>query len=343
MKNQILLKNMKEKKLGYGEDSKPILLTFDNSIVLGVFDGVGGSGGATCKSSYSENGEDKTKAYIGSRIVRDAIETALLQSPTLIQEENFNEILKDIINKRYVLEKKEYPPQSKGILRSTLIKEYPTTLAITTVYIKNNQYVIDSYWAGDSRNYLWNEKGLFQISLDDLKGNLDPLQNLYEDAQMTNCVQADSSFKIRHKRIFLPIQDKFVLLAATDGCFGYYPSPMDFYKALITSLQSSDNPREWEEKLTILFEYVTADDLSFALAAVGFRSFKALKKDIKEKSRNIKQYFYLRSEFERLVRKRNEIDLDLKDLNENLNIEIQNLWPEFKVPYLKYMQENEEG
>lgn len=329
---------MKEKKMGYGEDSEPILLIFDDYIVLGVFDGVGGSGGATCKSNYSKEGEDKTKAYIGSRIIRDAIEKAIKQNPTIIATDDFNNILTNIINQRYTEEKTEFPPHTKGILRSPLIKEYPTTLSIVTTIQNKEEYIIDSYWAGDSRNYLWTEKGLFQISIDDLKGNLDPLQNLYEDAQMTNCIQAETPFTIRHKRITLPLSEKFIVMSATDGCFGYYPSPMDFYKALLTSLHPAENAKDWENELTGLFEHVTADDLSFSAAAIGFKSFKDLKNDIKEKNRSIKQYFYLRSDFEKMLRKRQKLEMEIKTMNDKLFSEIQRLWPAFKVSYLKYMQ-----
>ena len=70
---------------GRGEDSDPILFHNDNIIVVGVFDGMGGAGGAECESDYSVNGHLMTKAYVGSRIVRDAIEFAIKEDPSIVE------------------------------------------------------------------------------------------------------------------------------------------------------------------------------------------------------------------------------------------------------------------
>lgn len=339
MKGLLSLQNMQEKKIGRGEDSDPILIIFEDSVLLGVFDGMGGAGGAECVSDY---GEDKTKAYVGSRIVKDAIEGFVKKHPESIKETNFREALKSIIQTRYAEEKEKYPPKSKGGLRSALIKEYPTTLAITSIREDDHQYIIDSYWAGDSRNYIWSPKGLFQISIDDLKGNLDPLENLHEDAPMSNCVQADGPFTINHKEILgFKKSDKFLLISATDGCFGYYPSPMDFEKALIDTLRNANSLEEWKERLTMAFSYITADDFSFSIVAIGFKDFKDLKKAFK-KSHLINDYSQRRRIFESKVRERKALDEKIAKEEAELNEEINRLWLQYKANYLKFMQPDEE-
>lgn len=346
MERTYFLNKMIPKKEGRGEDSDPILLPnenfifpTDNIIVLGVFDGMGGAGGAEWDSDFTEDGQFKTKAYIGSRIVRNAIEKAIMDDPSIVLLKEFSDKLKKVIIERYASEKEKYPPKSKGGLRSALIKEYPTTLAITIIIQEENEYYIDSYWAGDSRNFIWNTDGLFQISIDDLKGNPDPLQNLHEDAPMSNCVQADAPFKINHKRIPLSSKSKFVAISATDGCFGYYPSPMDFEKSLIDTLHNSNSIEEWEGNLIKAFSFVTGDDFSFSIAAVGFKSFNELKSYLGSPNKLIKSYYAKRTHFEQEVRKADE---KIAKLKKSVDASLNWLWPQYKETYLKYMTEDEE-
>ena len=131
------------------------------------------------------------------------------------------------------------------------------------------------------------------ISKDDLKGDLDPLQNLRDDAPMSNCVHADGKFVINHKSIEgLSVNDKFLIISATDGCFGYYPSPMDFETTLYECVKYSKNMDELKLKLSKAFAYVTADDFSYSIAAFGFGSYKELNKTFSHLSdSNVLSYF----------------------------------------------------
>lgn len=339
MDKALLLSNMKEKKEGRGEDSDPILFICDNSILIGVFDGMGGAGGTECISDYSHDGIDMTKAYVGSRIVKDAIETSVCKNPKILLEPDLSDHLADIIKTRYAEEKEKYPLKSKGGLRSTLIKEYPTTLAISCITKQLDEFIIDSYWAGDSRNYLWTSNGFFQISIDDLKGNMDPMQNLYEDAPMSNCIQADVPFRINHKRILLQSNHKLVVISATDGCFGYYPSPMDFEKALIDSLKSSNTIDEFKEILTNAFALVTADDFSFSIAAIGFKNFNELKSTLGHPRKLVKDYFSYRNHFEKEV---HIAESKIAKLREKDGKKLTATWSLYKETYLKYMETDEE-
>lgn len=339
MEKVLLIANMQEKKEGKGEDSEPIFFSTNDSLLLGVFDGMGGAGGAECVSDFSHDGINMTKAYVASRIVKDAVETAVRENPRLMFESNFDNILTNIIKVRFTLEKEKFPQKSKGGLRSALIKEYPTTLAISCITHAAEKLSINSYWAGDSRNYIWNKNGLFQISIDDLKGNLDPMQNLHEDAPMSNCIQADAEFKINHKNILVSDKEKFVVISATDGCFGYYPSPMDFEKALLDSLSQASSLAEFEHYLTTAFASVTADDFSFSIAAIGFKNFNELKTYLGYPSKLVKDYFIKRRYYENEVKKSNE---KISRLREGVESYLTNLWPTYKQNYLKYMESDEE-
>lgn len=340
MRHILSISDMKPKKIGLGEDSEPIFLDCDSFVAVGVLDGMGGAGGAECVSDF---GDSHTKAYVASRIIKEAIEKALCQLTTLPNIRDFITFLENVITNRYEEERLKYPPKSKGGLRSTLIKEYPTTLAMVVVSIDDDKYVIDSIWAGDSRNYIWNMNGLFQISVDDLKGGLDPLQNLYEDAPMSNCLQADAPIKLNHKRIELSQRDKFIIFSATDGCFGYYPSPMDFEKILFDCLRNANTLDEWKEKLSHAFEFVTADDFSYSFAAIGFNQFKDLKKFLSRSQKGtLARYFQKRYDFECKVRKRNKLDAEIAEIEAHLESEIKELWPNYKQSYLKFMISDEE-
>jgi hypothetical protein len=330
---------MQEKKHGLGEDSDPMLLYHDGKTVLGVFDGMGGAGGAECESDF---GSGHTKAYVGSRIIKEAIEELINSEPSIVCNDSFVNILSETIKNRYAAEKKKFPPKSKGGLRSALIKEYPTTLAMLCVRRENCNYIIDSYWAGDSRNYIWTNDGLFQVSIDDLQGKLDPLQNLHEDAPMSNCIQADAPFTIHHKSIKdFSGNSKFIVLSATDGCFGYYPSPMDFERILYRTLRKSEDMDDWKSNLSKLFAYATGDDFSFSLAAFGYNQFSDIKKDLSHS--NIQEYIYKRDEYENEVRKLNKLEEKISEKGKSLEFKITGMWPDYKKSYLKYMNDYEEG
>lgn len=332
--------DMKEKKKGLGEDSDPILLRLENLTVTGVLDGMGGAGGAECESDF---GSGYTKAYVASRIVKTAIENMIRQNPSFTFQSDFCEILLVTICDRLNQEQMKYPPRTKG-LRSALIKEYPTTLAMTCVREEGTQLIIDSYWAGDSRNYIWTPKGLFQITRDDLKGNLDSLQNLRDDAPMSNCIHADGKFTINRNTIAdMSINDKFLVISATDGCFGYYPSPMDFEKALSESVKYSSNMDELKQKLSQAFTYVTADDFSFSIAAFGFHDFKDIKKSLAcTNNSTVGSYFKKRREYESIVRKRNKLTEEIELMSSELESDIDAIWKDYKISYLKYLHIDEE-
>ena len=332
--------DMKEKKVGLGEDSDPILLHLDKLTVTGVLDGMGGAGGVECESDF---GSGYTKAYVGSRIVKTAIENMIRQNHSFAFQPDFCNILLDTINNRLKQELLKYPPRTKG-LRSALIKEYPTTLAMTCVREEGSQLIIESYWAGDSRNYIWTSKGLFQISRDDLKGNLDSLQNLRDDAPMSNCIHADGKFTINRNTITdMSIYDKFLIISATDGCFGYYPSPMDFEKALSESLKYSSNMDELKQKLSQAFTFVTADDFSFSIAAFGFHDFKDLRKSLAcTNNLEVSSYFKKRREYENIVRRRNKLTEEIEQMGAELESDIDAIWEDYKIAYFKYLHIDEE-
>ena len=234
----IKIQFMTEKKEGHGEDAPPLLITKDDAVAVGVFDGMGGAGAAICDSEF---GEERTKAYVASRIVEKEIESFLEEC--LGKEHISVDLLKEKLAKRLAQEQETFPPKTKSMLRSKLVRDYPTTMAMITLHTAETGWKIDSFWAGDSHCYLWTKKGFFQISKDDLEEDNDPMENLRNDAAISNCICADRDFLINHKLLVIP-KDPIAILCATDGCFGYFPTPMHFEAMLKKSLKKAENEED---------------------------------------------------------------------------------------------------
>ena len=319
---------MIEKREGHGEDSPPLSIVKDEFYAVGVFDGMGGSGAAICKSEFGDN---HTKAYVASRIILEAINN-YIENTSDVRCINSDGI-RFTARGRLEQEKSSYPTKASG-LRSKLVRDYPTTLAITTA-LKNEDeaYVVNSYWAGDSRNYLWTQEGFCQISKDDLDTELDPLENLRNDGALSNCICADREFYINNKTIQVP--GKFVILSASDGCFNYFATPMHFQEVLLTGLRLSENEEEWADFCKEEFSAVTGDDVSISLLAIGFESFTDLKETFMSSTvTGIEEIKSAQDEIKHLTSK-------LDSAKENLEALIQSEWEVYKVSYMKYFTQEE--
>ena len=121
-------------------------------------------------------------------------------------------------------------------IRGGLFREFPTTAAI--VYIQNSSrgILLHVIWAGDSRVYLMDGRGLAQLSGDDIEGE-DAFTNLYNDGVLTNVLSSDKNYALHSKSILL--SEPALVLTATDGCFGYLSSPMEFEYLLLESLEGA--------------------------------------------------------------------------------------------------------
>jgi hypothetical protein len=154
-------------------------------------------------------------------------------------------------------------------------RELPTTLAALIYRIEPDQVRWQAMWAGDSRCYvLTPTAGLQQLSRDDTESG-DALELLNSDPPMTNLVAADGRFVVNEHRGALPLP--CVLLASTDGFFGYLHTPADFEYVLLDTLRCSVSTQDWANKLVEAVGGYTGDDASLALLAVGFPQHSALR------------------------------------------------------------------
>jgi len=326
-----------EKIYGRGEDAEPLLEIFDKFGFLGVFDGLGGAGSTT----YKENGAAYSGAYYASRIARQVIRDLLIRRPEIQQGDldkitTFVSLLQNIIaqelqRKAIELDKNYYK------LKSSLIKRLPTTIVVMCFWLSrdNSSYHCLSIWAGDSRGYfLTPDKGLCQITVDDLKSNGDALESLCNDSPLSNYANADTSFVLHHRLDNL--NSPFVLITATDGCFSYVQTPMHFEFFLLETLMRAQTIVEWEQLLKDRLSSITGDDASMALIAIGWPDFNSFRRSFEKRYETILQDY---------ISKLNNIDerikfyerklAQYKDIREEAR---GRLWLEYKKSYESLMR-----
>jgi serine/threonine protein phosphatase PrpC len=323
-----------------GEDADPVLISHNNSYFLSVCDGMGGSGSET----YEINGERKSGAFISSRVVNEIAAdffSSLLESGKLIDETElakFKSLLITGLTKKLSELKKEGDPR----LKSKLLKDLPTTFAAMTIRINNDAIHIVNLWAGDSRTYsLTPEFGLQQLTADDLKLKYDPFDNLTKDSPLDNVISADGAFEIRSSAT--QMLSPCILFAVTDGCYGYFNTPMQFEFSLLKSMSEALNEEDWKEKLMALIKEVSGDDYSMALLAIGFKDFEEIKARYRERQESM--YLGFIQDLNKSDQALKDLDLKKKQLENNLKAHLQQhselqktLWKQYQTGYLKHIE-----
>jgi serine/threonine protein phosphatase PrpC len=298
-----------------GEDSNPILEHYgDLSGCIGVFDGMGGAGGAT----YDVDGGLKTGAYIASNYARKIVREFFSYLKPVKNDVSINAIASNLTlslktHFKTLAEKFDNGGTSSK-LKSSLIKRFPTTMAV--MYFNpvekdlNEQpiYNCNTFWAGDSRCYLLTaDNGLQQITEDDIKSGGDALDNLTNDSPISNCINADVDFSVKYHQ--LEISSPVIFIAATDGCFGFIPTPAHFEFLLLETLSASENSEQWVNNLNSEFKKIAGDDVSMSVVGIGWESFTDIKKDFAERLR------FITTEYIEPV---NSIDEEVKKFEEQI-------------------------
>lgn len=258
----------KEKIADSGEDSYCYQLG-EHGLLLGAFDGCGGSGARQYVQYRNHTG-----AYMASRAVSGAVQWLFENGVLTKSAEDNAKIIHDAITKSLTVCKENSGTQNSSKLKGSMAKEFPTTVSIVHCTVLPGGIMVDCYWAGDSRVYLLDEDGLAQITVDDLDG-LDAYENISGDGVLTNVVSASKPFQIHVCRVQLT--KPFMVFAATDGCFGYIPTPMEFEAFLLENLCTAGSMAEFEVRLTNRLEKIAGDDYTFVGAAFGYNTFPALK------------------------------------------------------------------
>jgi hypothetical protein len=260
-----------EKIAEKGEDAPATLLIDEENGtgILAVYDGLGGAG----STPYTIGQKTFSGAYLASRLAMQVTEQAFVQqNPEIV---NFTENLEKYLKTAFSLKIAQID-QQRSKLKSKLIRRLPTTIAGVVFRVEEgdsmpeNKYHTESFWAGDSRVYVLKKSGLKQISEDNLIEPLDAFENLQKDSPISNCISADDDFILNKKQIIF--EEPIILITATDGTFGYLPTPFHFEYYLLATLHHPlvCNVEMWQEILTIALEMVTGDDMSLSLVTLGY-------------------------------------------------------------------------
>ncbi|MCW2615843.1 MAG: hypothetical protein JWN08_2837 [Frankiales bacterium] len=254
---------------GHGEDSDPILRHGRELGLVGVFDGMGGAGGTV----YETPDGPRTGAYLASRLARDVVEQRMLHlldpewnldGPAVAHD--LQAAVRDALAAH--LAELKAPPSG---LRSRLLRALPTTMALVALQRlqpDGDRWAAHLLWAGDSRAYaLLPSTGVQQLTVDDIRDHGDAMANLREDSVVSNAMSADTDFVVHHRQVELTAP--FLVVAATDGCFGYVPSPMHFEHLLLTALADASSTDGWSAAIQRTVRAVTGDDAAMAVLGIG--------------------------------------------------------------------------
>ncbi len=254
---------------GQGEDSDPIVRHGRELGLVGVFDGMGGAGGTV----YETADGPRTGAYLASRLARDAVErrmVALLDPEWHLAGEAAAQDLQQSV--RSVLQERltELKAPASG-LRSRLLRALPTTMALAALQRHEpggERWTCHLLWAGDSRVYVFRPgSGAQQLTADDIRDRGDAMANLREDSVVSNAMSADTDFVVHHRQVELTAP--FLVVAATDGCFGYLPSPMHFEHLVLAALRDTRDTDGWSAAIQAAVSAVTGDDAAMATLGIG--------------------------------------------------------------------------
>lgn len=199
-----------------------------------------------------------------------------------------------------------------------------TTLCATMIF--EDKHHVDAFYfvSGDSRPYMWNSDGLFQVSTDQER----------EDGGMTNYIRANGEFEIicEYKRFKKPC----VLFNASDGIFDsahFKLSQMALEKLLLETISEADNIEDVGGILEEIFlEYGTHDDSSTAaLKTFGYDDFAELKKAAMKRLSTMQKIYF--NDFPDLLEHDYQNDID--EIKQNQKVQYKNLcktlWANEKV------------
>jgi len=297
--------------VGNCEDSPPLFITpliqSTDSTYLGVFDGMGGAGAGRVEFPLSNKGSiSSTEALLASRICRRAVTRWIVEDPRPPQPNH----LKSMIVGRLQSAMKDTSLSEGSRIRGTLTKRLPTTLVLSQVQPVDSASTsrIITWWAGDSRAFLVTpEHGLAAITRDHVRGS-DQLDQLRSDPPIENVVNQSTDFYL--DETIKEVSGPFVLLLATDGVFGYLPTPGLLELGLLEAL--SNKSHEVANKFADFCTTYAADDVSAVMVVSGFRD----DQDVADSFRS--RLATLRNQYSQI--------LTMTSDDPNWNVEVERLW-----------------
>ncbi len=269
-----------EKIQSAGEDHA--FSTYDEPLgIISVFDGCGGIG-----AKKYPNQDNRSGAYLASRSAAKATEKWFSEISDFNRDdmENLSEGLK-----KCICSELNRLTDEDSLMKGSLVCEFPTTMSV--VMFKQEKKLIDALflWAGDSRGYVLDPDGLIQLTRDDIVGDGDAYINLREDARLSNFVSAKGNFFIRKR--FAQIKPPAMLICATDGCFGYFSTPMEFEYMLLETLENSYSFAKWSSLIAERLKTVSGDDFSMHICMIGCSDIDMAKRVYKKRRKYLEKNY----------------------------------------------------
>lgn len=289
---------------GHDEDAPPVA----SEKMLIVCDGLGGGG----HNTYVVNGEKRTSAYLGSRLIKTVCENFFrvhydelcesMENPRLLMAELKSELTREL--NKYVTDN-----GLKNIVKGKSMQMLPSTLAAVVYRQLEDRTDALVISAGDSRAFvLTPEAGLQQISTDDVFEGVDAYD---KSATMTNNIRQDGEFHINYGYISLP--SRCVLLVCSDGCFDYMSTPMELEFWLEVAIDRCEDVLDpskdslGEQFGNILVNRVLKDDCTMAGAILGYTDSAEMKLRFKSRALDLhEQYRKPHAQYEQESRKRRD-------------------------------------
>lgn len=289
-----------------GEDNH--LFVNDQAVTIGVFDGLGGK-----PAGFGGERGGRIAAREAS-IITEAI---LRKTAGELNEEDASHIQEKICKHL----KQEADAKITSRLKGALTQRLCTTLALASISTPTNPTKTEGYlelsiaYIGDSRIYFLSpQKGLQQLTEDDLKVANDAFKLIREDSPMSKHLTADMPLNWRINFKIQKLKGEGCVIACTDGCFQCLDSPWAFEKLLLDTLAKSNSLTEWQNFLTERYEEIKQDDVTLVLYPVGFNF---------DDFQVIKSSYYAR----------------LNKLNDNFNLvsgtcnDLLDLWRSYRLHY----------
>lgn len=311
-----ILSFCEEKVPGHGEDSYCYSFC-DDAGLLAVFDGCGGAG-AREHDYYSHH----TEAYIASRLCAGAFYDQFRGTfPGKLSAARFAaECLSP--GTAECLSRFQPPKDDGGFrIKGSMVRTLPSTAAAALIRM-GKEMTVSAIWAGDSRVFILDEHGLAQLTVDDTTVP-DPMENLYEDGILQNILTCDKPVTLHCRSV--GVKAPFMVLAATDGCFGYVSTPMEFEGLVLETLLASDCVAQWEARLKNAVAAYAGDDHTLCLAAFGYSDFGSLQNSVR------KRYALLKEQYLDLV-----AQLPMEDRQSR-----RMLWDRYAAEYCRYIKDGQ--
>lgn len=293
-----------------GEDSF-FCAVHDDAAIVSVFDGCGGLGSRTYPGYRGHTG-----AYVASRLISGATHDWFHETHSL--RWGSAEALLSSLNrywaKAYRLGQRY--TNSNLRIRGSMVRDLPTTCAIALAQAAQEGITLHIIWSGDSRVYLLDGNGLAQLTKDDVEC-ADAFENLFEDGVLTNVLSSDGNYSLNYKSVHL--ETPGMIFAATDGCFGYIPSPMQFEYLLLDALAHSDSMEDFQARVKQGIQKATGDDFALGLMSFHYGTFEKMKASVSNRWKYMKNRYITPLE------------------SDHSSSAVQKMWKEYKGVYERYL------